>query len=159
MNIWYCLLEVCFVFNFVPIICHCHLETRFSIQGVKSLGGDCIVFPILGTGDTDRWRINLCLCVTCQNPRCPISEKRRNPPKWFNSLDTNSTWNSTIVFYRPCCAVLKARMKSGSLLGECIFLGWISCSSTNLHSFIVRKWINQTQNCFLLNFFGKGVML
>ena len=67
-----------------------------------------------------------------------------------------SPWNSTIVFYRPCCAVLKARMKSGSLLGECIFLGWISCSSTNLHSFIVRKWINQTQNCFLLNFFWQG---
>ena len=31
---------------------------RVSIQGVKSLYGDCIVFPRLGTGDTDRWRIN-----------------------------------------------------------------------------------------------------
>ena len=30
---------------------------------------------------TDRWRINLCLCATCQFPRCPISEKRCDPPK------------------------------------------------------------------------------
>ena len=27
---------------------------RVSIQGVKSLWGDCIVFPRLGTGDTER---------------------------------------------------------------------------------------------------------
>ena len=26
-----------------------------SIQGVKSLWGDRVVFPRLGTGDTDRW--------------------------------------------------------------------------------------------------------
>ena len=57
------------------------LETRVSIQGVKSLLGDRIVFPRLGTGDTDRWRINLCLCATCQCPQCPISEKRHDPPK------------------------------------------------------------------------------
>ena len=35
-----------------------------SIQGVKSLGGDRVVFPRLGTGDTDKWQINLCLCAT-----------------------------------------------------------------------------------------------
>ena len=28
---------------------------RVSIQGVKSLWGDCVIFPRLGTGDTDRW--------------------------------------------------------------------------------------------------------
>ena len=32
---------------------------RVSIQGVKSLWGDRIVFPRLGTRDTDRWHINL----------------------------------------------------------------------------------------------------
>ena len=79
-----------------------HLENhetnggRVSIQGVKSLWGDRVVFPRLGTGNTDRWQINLCLCATCQTDsvqcsRCPISEKRCNPHKWFNSLDTNST--------------------------------------------------------------------
>ena len=47
---------------------------RVSIQGVISLWGDCVVFPRFGT-----W--NLCLCTTCQCPRCPISEKRRDPPK------------------------------------------------------------------------------
>ena len=52
-----------------------------SIQGVKSLWGDRIVFPRLGTGDTDRWHINKGLFATCQCPRCPISEKRCNPPK------------------------------------------------------------------------------
>ena len=31
---------------------------RVSIQGVKSLLGDHVVFPRLGTEDTDRWRIN-----------------------------------------------------------------------------------------------------
>ena len=35
----------------------CH---KVSVQGVKSLWGDCSVFPVLGTGrDTDRWRIDL----------------------------------------------------------------------------------------------------
>ena len=57
------------------------LSGRVSIQGVKSLWGDCVDFPRLGTGDTDRWRINLLLCVTCQCPWCPISEKRCNCPK------------------------------------------------------------------------------
>ena len=38
---------------------------RVSIQGVKSLWGDCVVFPRLGTGDTDRWRINKGLFATC----------------------------------------------------------------------------------------------
>ena len=52
-----------------------------SIQGVISLWGDRVVFPRLGIGDTDRWSMNLCLCTTCQCPRCPILEKRRNPPK------------------------------------------------------------------------------
>ena len=54
---------------------------RVSIQGVKSLWGDRIVFPRLGTGDTDRWQINLCLCATCQCTGCPISEQWRNPFK------------------------------------------------------------------------------
>ena len=46
-----------------------------SIQAVKSLWGDRVVFPRLGIGNTDRWRINLCLCDTCQCPRCQMSEK------------------------------------------------------------------------------------
>ena len=54
---------------------------RVSIQGVKSLWGDRFVFPRLGTGDTDRGRINKGLFTTCQSPWCPISEKRRDPPK------------------------------------------------------------------------------
>ena len=56
-------------------------EGRVSIQGVKSLRWVPVVFPRLGPGDTDRWRINLCLSATCQCPRCPISEKRCDPPK------------------------------------------------------------------------------
>ena len=43
-----------------------NVSVRVSIQGVKSLWGDHIVFPRLGAGDTDRWPINLCLCTTCQ---------------------------------------------------------------------------------------------
>ena len=62
-----------------------------SIQGVKSLWRDRVVFLRLGTtGDTDRWRMDKDLFATCQCPQCPTSEKRRDPPKWFNSLDTNS---------------------------------------------------------------------
>ena len=33
--------------------------SRVSIQGVKSLWGDHVVFPRLGTGTTEGWRINL----------------------------------------------------------------------------------------------------
>ena len=50
-----------------------------SIQGVKSPWGDRVVYPRLGTGDTDRWRINKGLYATCHCPRCPISEKRCGP--------------------------------------------------------------------------------
>ena len=64
---------------------------RVSIQGVKSLGGDRVVFPRLGTRDTDRWHLIKALFSTCQCPWCPTSEKRSDHPKWFNSLDTNST--------------------------------------------------------------------
>ena len=52
-----------------------------SIQGVKSLWGDRVVFPRLGTGDTDGWRINKDLFATCQCPPFPISEKRCDSPK------------------------------------------------------------------------------
>ena len=45
-------------------------KNRVSIQGVKSLWGDGVVFLRLGTGDTDRWQITLCICTTCQCPRC-----------------------------------------------------------------------------------------
>ena len=54
---------------------------RVSIQGVKSLWGDHVVFPRLVTGDTDRWRINKGLCATCQGPWCPILKKQSDPPK------------------------------------------------------------------------------
>ena len=59
-----------------------------GVQGVKSLWGNCSVFPRLGTGETDRWHING-FCATCQCTRCPISEKRCNRPKVIISLDTN----------------------------------------------------------------------
>ena len=54
---------------------------RVSIQGVKSLWGDCFIFPRLGTGDTDRWCISKGLFATCQCPWYPISEKRCYRPK------------------------------------------------------------------------------
>ena len=38
---------------------------KVSVQGVKSLWSDCSVFPVFGTEDTDRWRINVHLCATC----------------------------------------------------------------------------------------------
>ena len=56
-----------------------NLFSRVSIQGVKSIWGDCVVFLRLGTRDANRWHINLCLCATCQCPQCPISEKRGDP--------------------------------------------------------------------------------
>jgi hypothetical protein len=31
---------------------------KVSVQGVKSLWGDCRFIPVMGTGDTNRWRIN-----------------------------------------------------------------------------------------------------
>ena len=51
-----------------------------SIQGLKSHWRGCVVFPRLGTWDTDRWRINKGLFTTCQCPQCPILEKGCNPP-------------------------------------------------------------------------------
>ena len=56
-------------------------KIRVSIQGVKSLCGDRVIFPRLGTKDTDRWHMNLCLRATCQCPWCLISEKQYDPPK------------------------------------------------------------------------------
>ena len=57
------------------------IKLRVSIQEVKSLCGDCVVFPGLGTRDIDRWSINRGLFATCQCSRCPNFEKRRDPPK------------------------------------------------------------------------------
>ena len=48
---------------------------------LNHFGGIVLVSPILGTGDTDRWHINLCLCTTCQCLRCPISEKPTRSPQ------------------------------------------------------------------------------
>ena len=64
-----------------PVVATRGCPGRVSIQGVKLLWGDPVVFPRLGTWDTDRWRINECLFVTCQCPWRPISEKRHNLPK------------------------------------------------------------------------------
>ena len=56
-------------------------ENTCLIRGVELLWGNCTVFPVLGTKDTDRWRINVHLCATCQCPRCPKPEKPCNGPK------------------------------------------------------------------------------
>ena len=40
----------------------------FLTGGIELLWGKCTVFPDLGTKDTDRWRMNLHLCATCQYP-------------------------------------------------------------------------------------------
>jgi hypothetical protein len=58
-----------------------NLQGKVSVHGVKSLWGDCRVFPRLGAEESDRCHINLPLCTTCQCPWCPISEKRYNHPK------------------------------------------------------------------------------
>ena len=39
--------------NFQDLKFNFGIQTRVSIQGVKSLWGDLVVFPRLGTGDTD----------------------------------------------------------------------------------------------------------
>ena len=80
---------------------------RVSIKGVKSLWGDYNVFPRLGTGDTDRWRINFCLTHQC--PRCPISEKRRDPPQ-----SDLTSWILTLP--RQVLAVKRQRMRIFILL-------------------------------------------
>ena len=41
---------------------------EFLTDGVELIWGKCTVLPDLGIGDTDRWRINLHLCATCQYP-------------------------------------------------------------------------------------------
>ena len=56
-------------------------QGRVSIQGVKSLWGDGVVFPRLGAGDTDRWQINL---VYAPPVSVPGAQSRKNdaiPPK------------------------------------------------------------------------------
>ena len=40
-------------------------DGRVSVRGVKSLSGNRVAFPRFGTGDTERWQINLSLCATC----------------------------------------------------------------------------------------------
>ena len=75
--------------------------TKVSVQGVKSLWGDCSVFPRLGTRDTDRWRIILPLCATCQCPWCPILEKRCNHPKVKKKIYLR--WH---IFHRFHCFVI-----------------------------------------------------
>ena len=44
------------------------VSVEFLTGGVELLWGKCTIFPDLGTRDTDRWRINLHLCATCQYP-------------------------------------------------------------------------------------------
>ena len=54
---------------------------RVSIQGVKSLWGDYVVFPRLGTKDTNRWGINK---VYWPPVSVPGAQSRKNdaiPPK------------------------------------------------------------------------------
>ena len=55
---------------------------------LNHFGGLRRFFRRLGAGDTDRFTRHLSVS------RGPISEKRRDPPKWFNSLDTNSICTS-----------------------------------------------------------------
>ena len=73
--------KIIHICKYIDIFCHFDIviaeettsgfgRARVSVQGVKSLWGNCVVFRRLGTGDTDRWHINLF-----------ISEKRLDPPK------------------------------------------------------------------------------
>ena len=48
-----------------PVVATRGCPGTVSIQGVKSLWGDRVVFPRLGTGVTDRWHISKGLFATC----------------------------------------------------------------------------------------------
>ena len=56
------------------------------------LWGNCTVFLVLCTRDTDSWRINIHLCATCQCLQSPKLEKPCNRPKiiQLNSSKTAS---------------------------------------------------------------------
>ena len=82
---------------------------RVSIQGIKSLCEDWVIFPRLGTGDTDRWWTNLCLCATCQCPWCPITEKQRDP-----SQSDLTPWILTLPGIKICPTIWTIGSKSMS---------------------------------------------
>ena len=56
---------------------------------INHFGGDPIVFPRLGIGDTDRWRIKVYL-PPVSVPGAQSWKNEAISQKWFNSLDTNS---------------------------------------------------------------------
>ena len=83
----------CLIFHLKRIRGSLSCSPKVSVQGFKSLWGNRVVFPRLGTGDTDRWQINLCLYATCQCPRHPISEKQGDCPKVNSDL---TPWTLTL---------------------------------------------------------------
>ena len=86
-------------------------STRVSVQGVKSLGGHFVclcrrlIIFIVKSLQKEQSSTNLLLWP----PIC--LNKPANTPKWFNSLDTNSTLdthstlNSWIIIYSPNSAI------------------------------------------------------
>ena len=65
---------------FLKVACIQKVLIRVSIQGVKLLLGDRLIFPRLGPGDTDRWQINL----YAPPVSIPNAQSRKNngiPPK------------------------------------------------------------------------------
>ena len=83
-------LTVCRVCLFV-----CNLE--LVSKELLHFGGIVLFFQDWAPGHcTDRWRINLCLCLMFMHHLSvslvpSIRKTTRSPPKWFNSLATYST--------------------------------------------------------------------
>jgi hypothetical protein len=65
-------------------------QGNLEFVGVELLWGKCSVFPDLGT---DRWRINLHLCATCQYPLNRNWKNCAIAPKKFNSRSNKPEGN------------------------------------------------------------------
>ena len=49
------------------------IDAKIDVYLVKSLWGNCSVFPVLGTGDTDRFRIVPNTGKTLQSPQSDLT--------------------------------------------------------------------------------------
>ena len=74
-------------------------HTKVSVQGVKSLWGDCSVFPRLGAQDTDSNQITVVAFQSVQLAQASFLQKNQMLQNGF-LISVTLRWHRTSVVYK-----------------------------------------------------------
>ena len=86
-------------------------EVKLVSKELNHFGGNCSVFPVLGTGDTDRLCINKGLCAPVPNTGKMLQSSHSDLTHWSLTLPPGEICTSSAYFNQHSCLPGCTQMK------------------------------------------------